>query len=97
MSFSDLAKKTKSVLWVSVLVMSVFMKGPSFPFVSEREKLCHRLHFFNPEKAYHEVGDLAVVKLEDVKEMGSTNNKYEGGLKSKFRFVITFLFFIVHT
>ena len=22
---------------------------------------------------------------------------YEGGLKSKFRFVITFLFFIVHT
>ena len=23
--------------------------------------------------------------------------KYEGGLKSKFRFVITFLFFIVHT
>ena len=28
---------------------------------------------------------------------GVFNLQYEGGLKSKFRFVITFLFFIVHT
>ena len=29
--------------------------------------------------------------------MEEDNDNYEGGLKSKFRFVITFLFFIVHT
>ena len=45
---------------------------------------------------------LSIKKQEDCTSNGPTlstlkDNLYEGGLKSKFRFVITFLFFIVHT
>ena len=62
----------------------------------DRDRYIHRLNNCKKRKGEYTCitvsagGRFTEVTIEQVR-------LYEGGLKSKFRFVITFLFFIVHT